>query len=437
VIAKWGIWAALSVVVVVALLFGGVSNAVTVGPPTTTYTVFISEQGLPSGTSWSATFNAVTTTSTSSTIKFTGVTAGSYYYYPATIAGSPGKSQYVPSNNYYITVPNVSHLTVVYTTQYYATFAVSPSGAGTTNPGTNWYDAGSILSIAAAAYAGYSFSGWTATTGIAIATSTLESTDLTLNAAGTITADFTAGSYSETFYEIGLPASTHWTVTFDGVPKTVTTSSLTTNSLAAAGYGWSIAPVTSGSTTEYVASPSGGTIYMPSQLSQEIVFTEEFAVTFAVTGTGSVLPASGYYAEGSNLTLLATSSSHPFYDWKTTASKVYVGNTKNAGTNATVKASTTVTAVFKSSGSICSSKCSLTFNEVGLPTGSSWGVTFGGSSYPITGSSLALSGLSTSYYYWYAFTPVGLGQFHSGPRLATTTSGRRPRSRWSMRRSRT
>jgi hypothetical protein len=150
---------------------------------------------------------------------------------------------------------------------------------------------------------------------------------------------------------------------------------------------------------------------MPSQLSQEIVFTEEFAVTFAVTGTGSVLPASGYYAEGSNLTLLATSSSHPFYDWKTTASKVYVGNTKNAGTNATVKASTTVTAVFKSSGSICSSKCSLTFNEVGLPTGSSWGVTFGGSSYPITGSSLALSGLSTSYYYWSAFTPVGLGQY--------------------------
>jgi hypothetical protein len=410
-IAKWGIWAGLSVLVVAALLFGGVSNAVTSPPPPSTYTVAISEFGLPSGTSWSATFDGTLLSGTTSTLKYTGVTAGSYCYYPVTVAGSASTTQYTPGQNYCINVPSVERITVVYTTEYYTTFGVSPSGSGTINYGTNWYAAGSEIEIAAAATSGFTFSSWTPSAGITIASTTTESTELTMNAAGTVTADFNTGSYAANFYETGLPAATHWTLIFDSASKSSTTSTITTNSLPPAGYSWSIAPVTAGSTTEYVASPASGTVYLPSQLSQEIVFTKEYAVTFAVSGTGTITPASGFYASGSVIQIQATSASDTFSKWTTTASKVPVGSTADQGTYATVKAAGTVTAVFKTT-KICSSKCSLTFRETGLPAGTGWGIEINSASaYPTTSSSLTLSSLSASYYYWAAFSPVSTGQY--------------------------
>ena len=45
-----------------------------------TYTVDFIESGLPSGTSWSVTFNGQTLTSTTSTITFTNVPSGSYSF---------------------------------------------------------------------------------------------------------------------------------------------------------------------------------------------------------------------------------------------------------------------------------------------------------------------------------------------------------------------
>jgi len=404
--AKWGILAGLSVFVVLTMLLGGVTSAVTVAPPITSYSVVIGETGLPGGTSWGATFNGVTTYSTTATIKFTGISAAGYYFYPSTIAGSSSTTQYVPTYSYYyVTVPNILRVSVVYQTEYYTTFGVSPASTGSTNQGGGgWYVAGSTIPITAAANPGYTFSGWVPSAGITVGKSTLQATDLTMGAAGTVTADFTANLYATTFTEVGLPASTHWTVIFGGASKSSTTTTLTTNSLAPGGYAWTIAPITSGATTEYVASPASGTVTMPSQLSQEIVFTTEYAVTFAVTGSGSVTPASGYYPNHGNLSLQASSSSELFSKWSTTASKVHVGSTANAGTNATVDGSTTVTAVFKS-GSICSSKCSLTFREVGLPSGTGWGVTFGGINYAGTGTSIALTGLSAGAS-WTSFSPV-------------------------------
>ncbi|MGC8696644.1 MAG: hypothetical protein ACP5UD_09615, partial [Conexivisphaera sp.] len=59
---------------------GGVSRstslALSVVPPT--YTVTFTESGLPSGTSWSVTFNSATKSSTTGTITYTGVLAGTY-----------------------------------------------------------------------------------------------------------------------------------------------------------------------------------------------------------------------------------------------------------------------------------------------------------------------------------------------------------------------
>jgi List-Bact-rpt repeat protein len=407
-LAKWGVWAGLSVAIVVALLFGGIANAGTITPPTT-YTISITEKGLPSGTNWGATFNSVTTMSTGSTIKFSGVSAASYYYYPSTIAGSSSTTQYVPTYSYYyVTVPNMEIVTVVYTTEYYTTFAVSPTSSGTINQGTGWYDAGATISIAASSYTGTTFSKWTPTAGITIANTNLEATELTMGAAGTVTADFNAKTFTSTFTEVGLPASTHWTVIFNSASKTSTGTTLTTTANPSGNYYWSIAPVTSGATTEYVASPAAAYMNVPGQTSQQIVFTKEYDVTFAISGTGSVSPVSGYYAAGSQIPIQAFSGTDTFSKWTTTASKVFIGSTTNQGTNATVKGATTVTAVFKTSA-ICKSACKLTFREVGLPASTPWGVTFGGVSYPSSTSSIAFSGLSSANYYWTAYSPVNSG----------------------------
>jgi List-Bact-rpt repeat protein len=422
--AKWGIWAGLSVFVVMTMLLGGFASGGAVAPPVTSYNVVISESGLPSGTSWSATFESVLGSSVTSTIKFTSVSAGATYFYPSTIAGSTSTTQYVPTYSYYyVTVPNILRVSVVYQTQYYTTFGVSPSGTGSTNQGGGgWYNAGSTFPITASANPGYSFSGWVASAGITVGKTSLEATELTMGAAGTVTADFTASTYSTTFSEIGLPAATHWTVIFGGASTSGTTSSLKTSAVAPGSYSWSIASIAGGTGTEYVPYPASGSVSMPSQLSQEILFTKEYAVTFAVSGTGSVLPASGYYVAGTNLSILATSSSELFSKWTTTASKVWVGNTANAGTNATVHGSTTVTAVFKT-GTICTSKCKLTFNEVGLPTGTPWGVTFGGVNYVGSGKSIALSSLSLGSYSWTAFSQIGVGKYGIAYFPVTIASG--------------
>jgi hypothetical protein len=77
------------------------------------------------------------------------------------------------------------------TNQYQVSFAVSPSGGGTTSPsGTNvWENAGS-LSISATPSTNYHFSSWSATTGITITSPTSSSTTATISGTGTITANF-------------------------------------------------------------------------------------------------------------------------------------------------------------------------------------------------------------------------------------------------------
>ncbi|MEM4100990.1 MAG: hypothetical protein QXI08_06045, partial [Thermoplasmata archaeon] len=53
----------------------------------TTYTVTFTESGLPSGTSWSVTFNGNTKSSTTNTISFTGIANGTYSYSVGAVSG--------------------------------------------------------------------------------------------------------------------------------------------------------------------------------------------------------------------------------------------------------------------------------------------------------------------------------------------------------------
>src|SRR5208282_81845 len=79
------------------------------------------------------------------------------------------------------------------------TFAVSPSGAGTTNP-SGTVEIYSSASISATPTSGYIFSSWSSNTpAIYITCTGCASTTISVAGAGTITANFVIAPYSVTF----------------------------------------------------------------------------------------------------------------------------------------------------------------------------------------------------------------------------------------------
>jgi Divergent InlB B-repeat domain len=410
----WGFWAGFGVLIVAAMMVGTVANAASV-TPAATYTVTFTESGLHSGTSWSVTFNSVIKSATTSTITFTGISSGSYYYTTSNDIGGTTDVQYATSvSSGYLDVPYELKQAVVYETQYYVTFTVTPvSSDGTTTPSSNWYNAYSNISIAASAAVGHAFTHWTVSNSsrLILASTSLESTRLQINQPGTVYAAFSTTTYNVNFDESGLPAGTHWTAVLNSVSTSGTTATLTSTGNDAGNLLWSVAPVPGGSGTQYTPTPSTAYINVPYQLSQEIVFVKQYEVTMAVSpgGSGSTNPSTAtYYTAGSSFPILGTpAASYVFSHWNTNESKVGVGNTKNAGTNATVKAPATVTADFVA-GTLCTT-CKLTFSEVGLPAKTGWGVVFDGYYYPTGTASLVLSGLTTGES-WSAFSPVGGSQ---------------------------
>jgi hypothetical protein len=101
--------------------------------------------------------------------------------------------------------------------QYKITFNVNPYNSGTTTPsGTNWYNSGQILNIAATKKDSYTFSSWTKTGSITIADASSSTTTATINGPGTITANFakpkdtclTVSAYPKTINKIGGQVTT-------------------------------------------------------------------------------------------------------------------------------------------------------------------------------------------------------------------------------------
>ncbi|MCI4372267.1 MAG: hypothetical protein L3K02_01270 [Thermoplasmata archaeon] len=419
VIAKWSIGAALGVLIVAALMFGTVANVVaTAPPPVSGYTVTIGETGLPSGQWWGATVNGVThyVKAPSSNV-FTGLSASTYYYYPATIGSNSSANTRWVSYSYYIPiyVPTQLANTVAYTEQFYTTFAITPVSSGSTTPTSNWYNAGSEVAIAGYDAQGYSFSKWTVSPSgsFTLAKSGSQATEVKITGVGTVTANFKQSKYSTSFSEVGLPSTSSWSVVFDGASSSSTTAStITTAAHAAGNYAWSVAPVSVGSSVEYVAVPaSGNSLNVPNQPSQEIVFIKEVSLTFAVSpspsGTTAPAAGTGFFVNGSVFPVTAyNGGGYIFSKWSLNESKVGIGSSSSQSTNATVKASTIITAKFVS-GSECTT-CSLKFTEIGLPTGAAWGVTFGPTNYVSSTTSLTVVGI-TGAASWAAFEPVGAG----------------------------
>ena len=414
---NWRVWAAFGAVAVCALFLGNLATGI--GTSVTTYNIAINESGLPLATNWSATANSVTHYSTTKTITFTGISAGSFCYTVSNpVNGIAPTTRYVPYVYYgCITVPNQLSVVVPYTTQYMVTFAVVPTSSGTVGPGTGWYNAGSSFAIQASSTYGYTFSKWTISPSPAfvIANNLSQSTELTTHGGGTVTAHFLAAATPEVFTEVGLPSGTGWSVVFAGTSYIGSTATLSVGyHIPSSGYSWSVAPVSKPGGVQYAPSPASGSMGTPLQTTQEIVFVKQFSVTLSTNpaSSGSVTPSAGsyYFTNGTDIPILAGSGgSWVFSTWTTNpATSFALGNKLNGGTNVTISGTGQIAAKFIA-GTPCTT-CALTFNEVGLPAGTGWGVTFGGVLYTSSTNSVALTGLTVAQS-WSALSPIGGTQY--------------------------
>jgi hypothetical protein len=184
----------------------------------TTYTVWVNETGLPSDTSWSAVFNGVEHTGTSSSLSFS-VTGGTYDYQvpsPTGYSPSPSGGSVSISGNYTIDVTFAS--TTV-------TEAVQVTESGLPD-GTSWavyvdgrYATGvagstpTTLSVSVPANGEYSYQV-VPVPGYSVSPSS--GTVSVGTSAYAVGVTFSPVTYGVTFSESGLSAGTSWSVTVNG-----------------------------------------------------------------------------------------------------------------------------------------------------------------------------------------------------------------------------
>jgi hypothetical protein len=296
-----------------------------------------------------------------------------------------------------LTVSNSETITGSYKTQYQVSFAVSPSGAGTTTPsGTNlWEDSGS-LSISATPNSGYTFSNWTTSGSITIANPSAVSTTATVSSEGTITANFVPGTgYSVTFTETGLPSSTSWNVTFNSVLNSSTSNTITFTGVPAGTYSWSVStPIPGATGTQYLTSSASGTMSVPSQTSQSITYKTQYYLTLATSPPSVNTPTGqGWYDAGSsapistdqNVDIVPGSSRYSFNGW-TTSNMTEITNSNSPSTTVTIDGAKTVTANYLT-------QYNVTFSQTGV------GSDFTGTVVTIDSSNYTVSTLPAQFWY--------------------------------------
>jgi hypothetical protein len=272
-------------------------------------TVLNGGHGTASGQGW---YNAGANASFS--ISPTTVSGGTGIQYVFTNWVGSGTGSYTGSaSSSSVTMNNPITETANWKTQYQVSFAVSPSGSGSTSPsGTNiWYDAASTISISASANSGYHFLSWSATSGITITNPKSASTTATINAAGTITATFTklaldgsamAFATSGSSFTISLTT----TQPNDLLYVSVVSYNSYVSSISGGGLTWTCRQ-SSGSTiswpywfntyylsTWYAVWSSSGTITITVTMSGST--SSAAAVAFGINGANTASPFDGSYA---------------------------------------------------------------------------------------------------------------------------------------------
>jgi hypothetical protein len=287
----------------------------------------IFQSGIPSGTTWGVTVGGTRYTSTTSSLTVSGLSGSVAYTYDSTVSGASG-TRYICNSGCSGSVSSSTTVTASYGTQYYLT--MQAGSGGTVSPSSNWYNAGSSVSISATPNSGYSFSQWTcSSSGCACYSGTNNPATVTMNCPITETANFNI------FVTVtSSPVTGPGFVTIDSVsystPQTFSWIPSSTHIISAN------SPVSCGSGCQYIYTSwsDGGarthTISPSTPGTYTANFKKQYYLTLQVdpTGGGTTSPVVGsyWYDSGSFVPIQATSlGSCMFSSWSGTGTVSYSG----------------------------------------------------------------------------------------------------------------
>lgn len=351
-----------------------------------TYSVTFVESGLPAGTAWSITLNAVLQTGSTSSLQFT-VANGTYAYGVAPIAGY----QVVSSGAVVVAGSNPTVAVAFSPVTYALTFAetglpastswnITVNGATVSStssavtlleaPGTYTYSAGHVAGYAAP-----------------------PSGTVTVGAqATTVDLEYTAEAYPATFSEVGLAPGTTWGIEVGS--QTLSSSGTSASTFLANGtYTYALTSVEG-----FTATPPQGTVTVEGSPVTIVVDYSPitYAITFAETGlTASTLWSVTVAGVTSSSTQSAIVVDEPAGTYNYTLGSIRGFTAPSGGEVSLVNKSVVVAVSFTAS----SEGYPVTFTESGLAHGASWSVEVNGQTLTSTTSQLSTTLPNGNYTY--------------------------------------
>ena len=379
-----------------------VSRSITFSPVTAgRYSVTFSETGLPSGTSWSVTFNGTTQSSTTASILFSNDLNGVYNF---TVGGVAGYSTTPSSGSVTINGANTTQpvtFTPLQSGRYSVPFTESglPSGTSWSVTFNGTPQSSTTTSIV---FSNYLNGTYIYTVGsVPGYTANMTSGSVTISGASKIVSitftPSTAATYAVTFSESGLPSGTTWSVTLNGATKSGTGNVAFTEPNGT--YPFSV-----GAIAGYTAAPSSGSITVNgAAASQPITFTAlpsgQYSLILSETGlpTGTNWSVTvGSTTHSSTGATISFAEVNGTYHYTVGAVTGYTVSTSSG--NVTVNgASKTLTLTFSKSSSLPPGKYAVTFTESGLPSDASWSVTLNGNTLSSTTVTITFQEVNGSY----------------------------------------
>ncbi|MGA9839616.1 MAG: YncE family protein [Thermoplasmata archaeon] len=360
------------------------------------YSVTFTESGLTSGTSWSVTLNGTLESSTGDSIAFTATNGTDNY----SLTPVPGWNQATIPYNGSVSVDgaSVSEPTIQFSQNTYnVTFTQTglPSGTSwsiTVNGTTESSTGTSITFLEPNGTADYVIGivpGWEQSTLPTAGTLIVTGAPVTEP-----TLVFTAVTYTVTFAESGLPSGTSWSVSLNGTPEASTTTTITFSE-ANGTYSYSVGTVPG---WEQRTLPSSGAVNVAGNavIEPTLDFTRfDYTVTFSESG----LPTGTSWSVTLNGTTHSSTGPVTFtvpngtYAYSIGPVAGYTAN-RTSGSLGVDGAPVSEGVAFSASAP---TEYSVTFRETGLPSGTSWSLTFNGTPYPPTSTDFSFTEANGTY----------------------------------------
>ncbi|MEM0138946.1 MAG: hypothetical protein QW100_04430, partial [Thermoplasmatales archaeon] len=396
-----------------------------------TFSVVFIETGLATGTSWNVTLNGVTLSATvaprSTTITFSEPN-GNYSFFVANVSGYTASlsSGTITVNGATVTVSitftSTSNLTVTFTesgltsvttwyvalngqTEFTTTSAATSSISFRITAGTYSYVVEPVNGFIPTPASG----------SVSVSTSPI-----------TVPITFTAGTtYSVAFNETGLASTTSWSVTLNGIRESATVSagySIITFYETPGTYSFSVMPISG-----YAVSLSSGRVSV-STADVAINVTFSGVRIYEVTFTESGLPAGTSWSVTLNGVTLSSSRNSIVFSEPNGTYSYTIGSISGYTATPSSGSITVNGAPFSESIAFTPvptvTTYSVTFTESGLASGTSWSVTFNGSTASSTSSTITFTDVQNGLYFFnvssagYAASPSSGYVYVNGANLA-------------------